>query len=31
MNGEKIVITTNTTAQQLDEEIPAVFHAVPAQ
>ena len=30
-NGEKIVITTNTTAQQRDEEIPAVFHAVPAQ
>ena len=30
-DGEKIVITTNTTAQQRDEEIPAVFHAVPAQ
>ncbi len=30
-DGEKIVITTNTTAQQRDEEIPEVFHAVPAQ
>ena len=30
-DGEKIVITTNMTAQQRDEEIPEVFHTVPAQ
>jgi len=30
-DGEKIVITTNTTAQQRGEEIPEVFHAVPVQ
>jgi serine/threonine protein kinase len=30
-DGEKIVITTNTTAQQRGEKIPEVFHAVPVQ
>jgi hypothetical protein len=30
-DGEKIVITTNTTARQRGEEIPEVFRTVPAQ
>ena len=30
-DDEKIVITTNTIAQQRDEKIPEVFRAVPVQ
>ena len=30
-DDEKIVITTNTIAQQRDEKIPKVFRTVPAQ